>query len=89
VDAGSILGLSAVRPPFLDHLPAAQAREYQTPCNRNVMTIHPFSLDDIDEDVDDDDGFYEEEEGDEDEDDDEDEDEDVETWQVAFLRFCR
>jgi len=85
VDPGSVLGVSALRSSFLDDLPAAQAREYKTGCrNSRLLAMHPFCLDDIDEDADDDDGFYEEEEGDdEDDEDDEDEDEDEETWQVS------
>ena len=82
MDAGSILGLSALRPPLLVHVPAAEPREART---RRVMTTD-YDLDDDDvDDPDDDDDFDEDED---DEDDDEDEDEDVETWQVAdSIRF--
>src|SRR5205823_3107163 len=90
LDPGSVLGMPALRPSFLDDLPAAQTREYQTRRgNSLVIAMRPYSLDDIDEDVDDDDGFYEDQEGDDDEDDEDDEDEDEETWQVSATRPLR
>jgi hypothetical protein len=85
LDPGSVLGVSALRPSFLDDVPAAQAREYQIRSgNSLVLAMRPYCLDDIDEDVDDDDGFYDDNEADDENDeDDEDEDEDEETWQVV------
>jgi hypothetical protein len=93
VDAGSILGVSALWSTFLDNVPAARARQAQASGRRNdcvastnssqplgsLMNKH-FLDDDIDEDPDEDDDF--DENDDELDEDDEDEDEDVETWQV-------
>jgi len=81
VDAGSILGVQQLRPPFLDDVPAAQPRQTQTGRRTCTVTLSDFALDDPDED--DDDFDQDDDESEEEDDDDEDaEDEDVETWQV-------
>jgi len=98
VDARSILGLSALRPSFLDDLPSAQSRQSQT---RRVHLViftasssTPFAPlrlqidDDFDDDVEDDDDL-DAEQDDEDEDDEDEDDDDVETWQVAGIGRCR
>ena len=94
MDAGSILGVSELRPSLLDHVSAAESRETQTGnaaggaravtigdnlCVRmNVTRLE----DDIDDDLDDeDDDFYDDD--DEEDDDEDDEDDDEETWQVS------
>ena len=81
MDAGSILGLPDLRPPFLDDVPAAEKGRAEA---RDGVTVDPFTLrynfqdDDDDSDPDDDDF---DEDSDEDDDDEPDEDE-PETWQV-------
>ena len=89
MDARPVLGVSAVRPTLLVHLPTAQPREGQAgrrasrvshgEYRRLWPTSRPLRLDD---DFDDD---YDEDEEDGDEDDDEDEDEETETWQVSSV----
>ena len=94
MDAGSILGMSAVRPPFLDDVSAAQSRESEARDGAGFVTNGDNSMsaltlryrtedepDDDDLDDEDEDEFQEgEEDGDEDDDEDEEEEE---TWQVA------
>ena len=88
MDAGSVLGVPAVRPALLDDLPAACAAEAETRGTDNMTAPHEhpdpppaWCDDDVDDELDDD-----EFDDDDDEDaDDEDEDDDVdepETWQV-------
>jgi hypothetical protein len=93
VDAGSVLGLSAVRPALLDDLPAARPAEAESRCGADDMSsydrVHDYSEkthawfaddeDDEDEDLDDEFGDENDEEDDEDEDENS---EDPETWQV-------
>ena len=90
LDAGSVLGLPALRPAFLDHVPAAKPPENQA-CRVRLVTMTPpvaflaprYQLDDDpDDDLDDDDDL---DEDDEDDDEDDDEEDDVETWQVAEM----
>jgi hypothetical protein len=95
VGARSILGLPAMRPSFLDNVPAAEPRKSQTRRDRLVILTVSFLVlsatarfeldDDFDDELED-----EEDPDEEDDDDDEDdEDEDVETWQVAGMGRCR
>jgi hypothetical protein len=80
VDAGPILGVSAVRTAFLDDLSTADPAEGQTRHGASVMTR--FSVeDDIDDDFDDEDDFDEDED---DEDEQEEDEEETETWQVRL-----
>jgi hypothetical protein len=88
VDAGSILGMPAMRPPFLDHVSTAKTAGPATDAmNRTAQIFF-----DGGDDPDDDDSFYEDEDDDDrdgdedDEDDDSDEDgddDDVEPWHVS------
>jgi hypothetical protein len=90
VDARSVLGLQPLRPPFLDHVSAAEPRQTKADHGDHVVTtvdILRFDYvldddDDIDEDEEDDD-FDENEDGEDGEDDEEEDDEDIETWQVS------
>jgi hypothetical protein len=84
VDARSILGVSAVRTAFLDHVSAPNSAQGQAGHGADFMisrfTISRFTLeDDPDEDLDDEDDVDEDEDEDDEEDDDE---EEIETWQV-------
>jgi len=86
VDAGSVLGLPALRPAFLVNLPAAEPREAQTRDGACIVTPC-YRLDDDDlDDVDDDDDDFEDEdgEGDDDEEDDGADDDEPEPWQVSM-----
>ncbi len=99
MDARSVLGVSALRPPFLDDVPAAQSREGEADDrdslvtnsdNTALLTAPDPRTDSIDEieiqdDIDDEEDDDEDvDEDDDDDDEDEDEDEeDVETWQVS------
>ena len=90
VEAGSVLGVSEMRPAFLDNVSAA--RETETcgtrEAGRGRVVIHPVTIairvdDEIDEDLDDDEDDFADTDDDDDRDEDEDDDEDdVETWQV-------
>lgn len=95
MDAGSILGVPAVRPAFLDDLSTACPTEAESRRGADDMTncgpghdysegTRPWRADNDDEDDVDDD--FDDEFGDEDDEDDEDEEdenpEDPETWQV-------
>ena len=80
VDTRPVLGLSDLRPTFLDHVPAAGPAETQAGHGADQMIrFHP---DDDSGDVDFDDDF-DEDDDDGEGDDEEDEEEDVETWQVS------
>src|SRR5688572_19539097 len=93
--AESVLGLSEVRPPLLDHLShAARHRRRRTSCHarcaetdgrivlRRTMNTSP-SVDDEDDEVLEDEEFDEDAERDDDDDDaDDDDEEEEETWQV-------
>jgi hypothetical protein len=87
VDAGSILGLPALRPAFLVHLPAAEPREAET-CDGARVVTRDFrlddddDLDDVDDDDDDDDLDDEEDESEDDEEDEGGDDDEPEPWQV-------
>ena len=93
MDAGSVLGVPAVRPALLDDLPAACPAEAETRGRTNDMTQpaaheHPdpspaWCDDDVDDEFDDesDDDDSDDDDDADDEDDDGDEDE-PETWQV-------
>ena len=88
VDAGSILGVSALRPPLLVHVSAAEGETGGGPGLTNVrqgILMTRIELDDDDDDLDEDEDDFddEDESGDEEDDDDEDEEDDGETWQVA------
>ena len=91
MDTGSILGVPALRPSFLDHVSAAcskgKARNRTAVLGdrpeMNLLTLDYKCDDDPDEDPDEDDEFGEDDE--ENDDDDEDE-EDIETWQVSSAR---
>jgi hypothetical protein len=83
--------MPALRPSFLDHVPAPDPRETQAGRSRrtslvvNGLTMSVFTLryklqDDPDDDPDEDDDFDEDDEGDDEDDENE---EDVETWQVS------
>ena len=99
MDPGPVLGMPAVRSPFLVHLSATQSREGQARFRaRLVVTgstqllMTDFALDDDDDDDDDDDVEDEGEGTDEDDEDENDEDEDddeEETWQVSEKRRFR
>jgi hypothetical protein len=90
VDTRPVLGLSDLRPAFLDHVPAAGPAETQAGHGADHMIrVHP---DDDSGDDDFDDDFDEDEDEDDDDgegDDEEDEEEDVETWQVSNPRENR
>ena len=94
MDTGSVLGVPAVRPTFLDHLSAARAAETESrrgaddmstsdPAHEYSEEVHAWFADDDEDDIDDD---FEDEFGDDDDDDDEEDEEenseDPETWQV-------
>jgi hypothetical protein len=87
VDTRSVLGVRAMRPTFLDNVPAS--REAQTCRARReaggcrIMT-NDLALDDEgDDDLDDDDDdFFDTDEDDDEDGEDDDDEEDVETWQV-------
>jgi hypothetical protein len=93
VDARSILGLRALRTPFLDHVSTAQTRRTAsrraqacrtglvTPPDLALSPARRYVLDDEEEDEDDDEDRDPDDEDDEN-DDEEDEDEE-ETWQVS------
>jgi hypothetical protein len=96
VDTRSILGVPAVRPALLDHLPSPGAAEAQvrggtdhamTPSTAREPLVPPASCEDDDDELDDDFGDDEDEDEDADEEDDDDEAEDPETWQVRE-RIC-
>ena len=84
MDAGSVLGLPAVRPAFLVDLPAAKPREAETGHGARVVT-RGFRLDDdddLDDPDDDDDLDDEDDESDEDDEDEIGDDDEPEPWQV-------
>jgi hypothetical protein len=92
VDSGSILGVSALRPSFLDHLSATHAGEAEAGHGTGRVgvwrTMHILTLrykfeDDVDDDPDEDDDFNEDDEGDDEGEDEDDEEE--ETWQVSEM----
>jgi len=96
VDTRSILGLPAVRPALLDHLPSAGAAETQardgtdhdmTPSTAPEPLQPPTWCEDDEDEFDDDFGDDEDDDADEDEEDDDDHAEDPETWQVHD-RIC-
>jgi hypothetical protein len=90
MDTGPVLGVSEMRPSFLEHVPAAESRQAEACRGARLVTIrdkndfHILPLhvqddpDDYDEDEDDD-----VDEDDDEESDDEDDDEEEETWQVG------
>ena len=84
----SVLGVRAVRPTFLDNVPASSeaetGRARREAGGNGIMTNHLALDDESDDDLDDDeDDFSDTDEEDDDEDaDDDDEEDDVETWQV-------
>ena len=87
MDAGSILGLSALRTSFLDHISAAET------AGAGADSMSPFArwAGDGDDDLEDDNGFYEDGDSEDDDADEDDEDEngdedDVEPWQVFVSR---
>ena len=90
MEARSVLGVPALRPPFLDDLPAAKARRAEADRGRVVKSLATSRVVfrcDVDGEVDDDsddneDDPYDTDENDDDEDDEDDEEDDVETWQV-------
>ena len=80
MDTRPVLGLSDLRPAFLDHVPAAGPAETQAGHGADHMRrCRPD--DDVDDDFEDDD--FDEDDDDREGDDDEADDEDVETWQVS------
>ena len=81
MDTRPVLGLSEMRPAFLDHLSAARPAQTQAGHGTDDM-IRLSPDDDADDDFDDDDDF-DEDDDDREGDDDEADDEDVETWQVS------
>ena len=87
MDAGSILGLSALRTSFLDDIPAAETAG----AGADSMSRFARWAGDGDDDLEDDDGFYEDGDSEDDDADEDDEDEngdddDVEPWQVSASR---
>ena len=94
MDAGSVLGLPAVRPALLDDLSPACPAKAETRGGTDDMTVsaahehrHPPGVwfdDEIDDDIDDelDDDFDEDEDEDADDDDGDADEEEPETWQV-------
>jgi hypothetical protein len=94
VAAESVLGMSEVRPPLLDHLSHAARRRRRTGCHAHpretgsrIVSAEPMntspSADDEDDEVLEDEEFDEDAERDDDEDDaDADDEEEEETWQV-------
>jgi hypothetical protein len=89
VDAGPVLGVSALRPAFLDDVSPAQSRQGQARHRAslvkdsptvNLATFEDKLDDDLEDDPDEDDEFDDDDDGDEE---DEEDDEDVETWQVS------
>jgi len=98
MDPGPVLGMPAVRSPFLVHVSATQSREGQARFRaRLVVTgstqllMTDFALDDDDDDDDDDDVDEGEgtDEDDEDENDEDEDDDEEETWQVSEKRRFR
>jgi hypothetical protein len=97
VDARSILGVPAVRPALLDHLPFAGAAEAQargstdhdmTPSTAPEPLTPPAWCENDDDELDDDFDDDEDDDADDDEEDDDDDNaEDPETWQVRE-RIC-
>jgi hypothetical protein len=96
VDTRSILGVPAVRPALLDHLPSAGAAEAQahrgadhdmTPPTAPEPLVPPAWCEDDDDEFDDEFGDDEDDDADDDEEDDDDNAEDPETWQVRE-RIC-
>jgi hypothetical protein len=93
VDAGSILGVPAVRTSLLDDLSSAGAAQTKARCGADAMTAdvrnHDYSesparfADDEDELDDDLDDEFGDEDDDEDDEDDDENGEDPETWQVC------
>lgn len=94
MDTGSVLGVPALRPALLVHVPAAESRQAEAAGDgaRVVTTEHnlPLSLatrfhldDNPDDDIDDDEDDIDEDDDEDDEGDEDDEDDDVETWQVT------
>ena len=99
MDARPVLGVSALRPPFLDDVPAAQPRQSQAGARDTIVTNSDnarchftirFRLDDENEidddddyDDDDDEDIDDDEDTEDDDDENDDDDEDVETWQVS------
>jgi len=89
VDAGSVLGVSALRPAFLDDVSAAEPRQSETRRRARIVTIRDIHdcgsravrLQDDFEDFDEDDDDFDNDDEDADEDA-EDDEEDEETWQV-------
>ena len=96
--ARPVLGVPALRPPFLDDVPAAQPRQDQAHDRDSLVTnsdnaraahVTRYRLDhkiEIEDDIDEEDDDIDEDDDhddDDDDDEDEDEDEDVETWQVS------
>lgn len=96
MDTRSILGVPAVRPALLDHLPSAGAAEAQarggtdhdmTPSTAPEPPAPPAWCEDDDDEFDDEFGDDEDDDADDDEEDDDDDAEDPETWQVRE-RIC-
>jgi hypothetical protein len=96
VDARSILGVSAMRASFLDHVSAAEATRAAANARESDLrltqsdSMASYRLDD-DDDLEDDDSFYEEDDADDEDDaededeDDEEDDDDIEPWQVSHV----
>ena len=95
METRSILGVSALRPAFLDNVSAASQTETcgtGEACGGRVV-IHPVTIairvdDESDEDLDDDEDDFADtdEDDDDDENEDDDDEDDVETWQVRTAR---
>ena len=93
METRSVLGVSALRPAFLDNVSAAGQAETcgtREAC-RGRIVIHLVTIairvDDDDEDLDDDeDDFADTDEDDDSDEDEEDDEDDVETWQVRTAR---
>jgi hypothetical protein len=97
VDAGSVLGVPAVRSSLLDDVSSTRSAETESDNGADDMmasetrhdsseTIHERLADDLDDELDDefdDDG----DEEDEDDDEQDEDDEDAETWQVFAVRI--
>jgi len=94
VDAGSVLGLPALRPSLLVHLSTAESGESEGGHRAFVVTkidnpeplMTRFDLDDdLDDEPDEDEDDFDEDDEGEDGDEEADEDEETETWQVSAV----
>jgi hypothetical protein len=98
MDTGSILGLSTLRPSFLDDVSSAQTRHGQADrisgLIKNWISTYRIRMSRylLDDDIDPDEDDFDEDDDEDSEDDDEDdgeEDDDTETWQVSARRAFR